>query len=136
MASTNATAKNAMEMPVRPVTARPVGTTPATTVSGAAADITKKTTAATPRRSRARAVESWLCCGGWVAVVDTRAPGGVRGGGVSGATGHDGVAHRGLGVSDQVLQHRRQATPQLVEQLTAAAGVEEDQDVLVQAGGE
>jgi hypothetical protein len=62
-------ARNAIEMPVRPVTARPVGTTPATTVRGAAADITKKTTAATPRRSRARAVDSWLF--GGVAVVDT-----------------------------------------------------------------
>jgi hypothetical protein len=35
-----------------------VGTTPATTVSGAAADITKKTTAGTPRRSLASAVDN------------------------------------------------------------------------------
>src|SRR5687767_13223432 len=74
-----------MEMAVRPVTARPVGTTPATTVSGAAADITKNTTEATPRRSRARAVESWLSLTG-VDVLDTgisQRDGGVRLGGPS-----------------------------------------------------
>jgi hypothetical protein len=47
-----------MEMPRRPVTAMPVGTSPATTVSGAAADITKNTTEGTPSRSRASAVDS------------------------------------------------------------------------------
>jgi hypothetical protein len=58
IASTTATARNAIEMPVRPVTARPVGTRPATTVSGAAADMTKNTTDGTPSRSLASAVDS------------------------------------------------------------------------------
>jgi hypothetical protein len=60
------------------VVAYPVVTTPATTVRGVAADITKKTTLGTPRRLAARVLDS-----GPAALVDVdkgmRGPPGVRG---------------------------------------------------------
>jgi hypothetical protein len=48
-----ATTRNANGMPVMPVWAYPVVTTPATTMSGAAADMTKKMTDGTPSLSLA-----------------------------------------------------------------------------------
>src|SRR4051794_14560712 len=57
---TTATAIMAIETPVRPVTARPVVTTPATTVSGATEDAIAMPMPGAPSRSRARAVETVL----------------------------------------------------------------------------
>src|SRR5690625_7754104 len=74
-------ARKATGIPTRPVIAKPVVTTPATTVIGVAAVAMKKTTAATPRR----AVASERCGdeGGAVILEETIAPAGWRGTGVT-----------------------------------------------------
>jgi hypothetical protein len=53
-----ATTRNAAGMPVSPVAAYAVGMTPAATVSGATPARTKNSTAGTPSRSRASALDT------------------------------------------------------------------------------
>src|SRR4249919_3044640 len=103
---------NANGSPVTPVTAKPVVTTPATTVMGVVALSTKKATAGTPSRSRAKARETLLppaACAEWDMmrtpllrfVSDCRA--------VLGALGEHGVAHRRLRVGDEFMKRWWQA---------------------------
>src|SRR2546430_410038 len=67
--------------------------TPAATVSGATPDITKNTTAGTPRRSRASAADTGLTRRGSVVVITTLSILSIGVGG--GGTNNDGPANRG-----------------------------------------
>jgi hypothetical protein len=89
-------------MPVSPVVAYAVGITPAATVSGATPASTKNSTAGTPSRSRASALDTLPGLVTAVCVLDIKKPPGswdlmeeqLR------AVGKDGAADGGLGLGD------------------------------------
>src|SRR5690625_7621724 len=97
-------ARKATGIPTSPVIAKPVVTTPATTVIGVAAVAMKKTTAATPRRS----VASERCGdeGGAIIPEDTITPARWRGTGVP-ARDQEGAAEAGQVRSERRGQHAR-----------------------------
>src|SRR5256885_9818613 len=104
-ASTTPMTMNASGMPISPVTAKPWVTTPATTVSGVAALITKKMTDGTPSRSSARAIDMLLGAG----LVCAMGTPGLDCRGKLHPVMHHGFADRRLGLGDEHPQRPGQA---------------------------